>query len=727
MNSNRWLVLLDLLLVFTVEISSSPQQKEDIISTVFCSQSSKYRNDSSELHIEIYWNCTGDSKYIFMSCKGSQERKKTLDPSEMSCQASFEEENNRATRAAFCLGIFGAQNVSSMQTNNYRTWHCEWGRFALNISQQIPGTGSGSMQAAGTLYHIQRRNNTHLQTFHSTVTQNSSATTFSSSNKGNASSTIIGKVKTLVNNLTKYVNKSRNCSAEMVVELLRNIEAEVHSFIGEILNSEDVELPPSSNYSNRIIEFHGVIATSVNKTLKVPSTSEAGQSQILFVLPPGSIDLKNEGRIAIVMVVFKFASLCNDTDGLALGSSTEKRSSFLKSPVVSLLAMTKKSNVHTLQNNATLRFRIKRDNQSSVGCRFLSNRNGSKPFWSDKGMTFMDKYEENFTSCLTDHLTSFAVLISYNEDQSQFQLSKKEEKALDLITKIGCGFAILCLIGVIVTFSCVRTLSAMRYRIHLHLCVALVAAQVIFVTGVDATGIKEVCIAVAVMLHYFFTASFVWMCIEAVHMFIKIVSVFNIQRIRMRHYVALGWGVPAVIVVVSATVHYEGYGTSKFCWLSLEGNLIWAFLTPVVVIVLINAIVLVTITAVRISLKGNPLTPHENKKFTAALRTVVVLFPLLGLSWFFGLMGLLHFAISLHRKQGDLFEVEHNDMVRSSIKAIKDRHSLESSIRHEQKFRKGKANSKSSNGVNCGEKKIMLTKVSGLKRSEEQVKKATNV
>lgn len=70
-----------------------------IFCPVFCSQSSKYRNDSSELHIEIYWNCTGHSKYIFMSCKGSQERKKTLDLSGMSCQASFEEENNRATRA----------------------------------------------------------------------------------------------------------------------------------------------------------------------------------------------------------------------------------------------------------------------------------------------------------------------------------------------------------------------------------------------------------------------------------------------------------------------------------------------------------------------------------------------------------------------------------------------------------------------------------------------------
>lgn len=32
-----------------------------------------------------------------------------------------------------------------------------------------------------------------------------------------------------------------------VVELLRNIEAEVHSFVGEILNSEDVELPSCPN------------------------------------------------------------------------------------------------------------------------------------------------------------------------------------------------------------------------------------------------------------------------------------------------------------------------------------------------------------------------------------------------------------------------------------------------------------------------------------------------
>ena len=35
-----------------------------------------------------------------------------------------------------------------------------------------------------------------------------------------------------------------------------------------------------------------------------------------------------------------------------------------------------------------------------------------------------------------------------------------------------------------------RGLSAIRYRIHLNLCAALAAAQLIFVTGIDATEIK---------------------------------------------------------------------------------------------------------------------------------------------------------------------------------------------------------------------------------------------
>ena len=35
-----------------------------------------------------------------------------------------------------------------------------------------------------------------------------------------------------------------------------------------------------------------------------------------------------------------------------------------------------------------------------------------------------------------------------------------------------------------------RTLSAVRYRIHLNLCIALAAAQLVFIAGIEATDIK---------------------------------------------------------------------------------------------------------------------------------------------------------------------------------------------------------------------------------------------
>ncbi|VDI07793.1 Hypothetical predicted protein [Mytilus galloprovincialis] len=55
--------------------------------------------------------------------------------------------------------------------------------------------------------------------------------------------------------------------------------------------------------------------------------------------------------------------------------------------------------------------------------------------------------------------------------------------------------------------------------------------------------------------------------------------------------------VPAGIVGISASVtKLKGYGNDQFCWLSLETNLIWAFIGPALLVILIN--VIVTIIAV---------------------------------------------------------------------------------------------------------------------------------
>lgn len=55
--------------------------------------------------------------------------------------------------------------------------------------------------------------------------------------------------------------------------------------------------------------------------------------------------------------------------------------------------------------------------------------------------------------------------------------------------------------------------------------------------------IDGLCIAVAVLLHYFLLATFTWMGLEAVHMYIALVKVFNtyIRRYILK-FCIIGWG-----------------------------------------------------------------------------------------------------------------------------------------------------------------------------------------
>ncbi|XP_020610903.1 adhesion G protein-coupled receptor L3-like isoform X2 [Orbicella faveolata] len=698
-----------------------------------CTENNKLRTTNSFelLHGNFSWKCTRRSLQIDLSCKASQQKNATR----MCCEVSIQNKNNTLTRRpASCKGIVRTKKFNTDHNPEVRIFNCEWEWSSLNISLHINVSRKHGIYYPCTAPH----NNTYLQTCHMTLS--TTATTLTTAKRTTGSSAINETLTSVGKTLTKSVHgeTSRNCSATLIQELLMKIEETVRLFLSRILNTPATVLP---SFVDRFIELHGIITTNANDSLMVPDPLEEKESQGTFSLQRGSIDI-GRGRLGIVTVVFKFSALCNDTRDLGLDSADTNRSSLLQSPIVSVLAMTQNGSVGALQRNATLRFKIKRTEGSSIRCMFLNHTSTSnKSFWSDNGMTFVDNSEDNFTTCLTDHLTSFAVLIDYNNDDEKIQLSDTEKQVLDLITKTGSGFAIFCLLACVFTFARVRGLSDMRYRIHLNLCAALAAAQLVFVTGIDATKIKGVCVAVAVMLHYFFTASFTWMFVEAVHLFLKIVSVFNIRITRMRYYVAIGWGIPVLIVAISVSVYHEGYGTSKLCWLSLDGGFIWAFLIPVVIIVSINVFVLVAIIVVRVSLKGNPLSPGENKRFAAALKTVIVLFPLLGLCWFFGIVGVMtnsrpfiYAFVVLSSLQGFFILVFHcigNTEVRGSLKALKDRHSLESSIRQEQKkrLRESRTEQKISSSMraNPAGKKNLIKQVSGLKQSRKKREKATNV
>lgn len=77
------------------------------------------------------------------------------------------------------------------------------------------------------------------------------------------------------------------------------------------------------------------------------------------------------------------------------------------------------------------------------------------------------------------------------------------------------------------------------------------------------------CAVFAALLHFFFLAAFTWMFLEGVQLYIMLVEVFESEHSRRRYFYLVGYGVPALIVAVSAAVDYRSYGTDRV-WVHVE-------------------------------------------------------------------------------------------------------------------------------------------------------------
>uniref|UniRef100_A0A674DMF9 CD97 antigen-like n=1 Tax=Salmo trutta TaxID=8032 RepID=A0A674DMF9_SALTR len=247
--------------------------------------------------------------------------------------------------------------------------------------------------------------------------------------------------------------------------------------------------------------------------------------------------------------------------------------------------------------------------------------------WSDRGC-FLVKSNATHTVCSCYHLSSFAVLMALYEFKDTFQLQ--------LITWVGLSLSLLCLFICILTFSLIRSIRSTRNTIHLHLCLSLFIANLVFLVGISRTESQSACAVVAGLLHFFFLAAFCWMCLEGVQLFRMVVLVFN-TTFRPLYMMAGGYGVPAVIVAISALVNAKGYGTERHCWLNLEDGFIWSFFGPVCIIIMVNVFFFL-ITVWKLAQKFSSLNPDLDKlrKIKAFTITAVAQLCVLGTMWIFG-------------------------------------------------------------------------------------------
>ncbi|XP_045145630.1 adhesion G protein-coupled receptor E2 [Echinops telfairi] len=302
-------------------------------------------------------------------------------------------------------------------------------------------------------------------------------------------------------------------------------------------------------------------------------------------------------------------------------------------------AFLSKNGTHSLSSPVTFTFShhpVTPGLGQEVVCAFLEHEKGKCGHWATTGCRTVITRDDS-TTCSCTHLSSFAVLMAHYDTQ-------EENPVLTVITYVGLGLSLLCLLLAALTFLLCKDIQNTSTSIHLQLSLCLFLAHLLFLIGIDRTEPKMLCSIIAGALHYLYLAAFTWMFLEGLNLFLTarnltVVNYSSISRFMRKLMFPVGYGVPAVIVAISAAARPQLYGTSARCWLHTDKGFLWTFLGPVCAIVSVNLVFfLMTIWIV-----GNKLT-SLNKDVSTLQNTRMLTFKamsqlfILGCTWCLGIL-----------------------------------------------------------------------------------------
>ncbi|KAM9819463.1 adhesion G protein-coupled receptor L3 isoform 13-T13 [Syngnathus typhle] len=465
--------------------------------------------------------------------------------------------------------------------------------------------------------------------------------------------------------LTKLQKRERSCRffTQAMVETVNNLlQPRAQTAWRELSTAE--QLHSATLLLDTVETGAFMLADNLLKTDTVQETTDNIQLEVARLSTDGSLTdltfpqselhgnsiqlsastLKQHGRngeIRMAFVLYRNLGSYLSTENASVRLSSEavypNYSVIVNSPVI-MASINKESNKVYLSEPVifTVKHLQHSEENFNPNCSFWSySKRTMTGFWSTQDCRLLAT-NRTHTSCSCTHLTSFAVLMAHVEVK---KADSVHDLLLDVITWVGILLSLVCLLICIFTFCFFRGLQSDRNTIHKNLCISLFIAESLFLVGINRADQPIACAVFAALLHFFFLAAFTWMFLEGVQLYIMLVEVFESEHSRTKYFYLAGYGVPAVIVAVSAAVDYRSYGTDRVCWLRLDTYFIWSFIGPATLIIMLNVIFL-GIALYKMFHHTAILKPDSGclDNIKSWVIGAIALLCLLGLTWAFGLM-----------------------------------------------------------------------------------------
>uniref|UniRef100_A0A8C7DMP6 Adhesion G protein-coupled receptor B2 n=1 Tax=Oncorhynchus kisutch TaxID=8019 RepID=A0A8C7DMP6_ONCKI len=223
------------------------------------------------------------------------------------------------------------------------------------------------------------------------------------------------------------------------------------------------------------------------------------------------------------------------------------------------------------------------------------------------------------TKCLCSRISTYAILAQQAKDPDMGPSSMPSVPLL-----VGCGVSCSALLILLLIYAAFwRYIRSERSIILVNFCLSILASNMLILVGQSQTLGKGLCTVTAAFLHFFFLASFCWVLTEAWQSYLAVIGKMRTRLIRKR-FLCLGWG--------RHTQTHTHTRTHTLCWLSLEGGLLYAFVGPAAVIVLMNMLIGIVVFNKLMSRDGIS-DKSKKQRAGASLWSSCVVLPLLALTW----------------------------------------------------------------------------------------------
>ncbi|KAK1330674.1 hypothetical protein QTO34_010874 [Cnephaeus nilssonii] len=191
--------------------------------------------------------------------------------------------------------------------------------------------------------------------------------------------------------------------------------------------------------------------------------------------------------------------------------------------------------------------------------------------WSPEGCR-TEQPSPSQVLCRCHHLSYFAVLMQL----SPAPLPAELLAPLTYISLVGCSVSVVASLLSLRLHFHARKQSNFISRIHMHLHASVLLLNIAFLLS-PALALPSVpgaaCMALGAVLHYALLSCLTWMAIEGFNLYLLLGRVYNIY---IRRYVlklcAVGWGVPAFLVLLLLAINSSAYGRHMIPLSHSQGN-----------------------------------------------------------------------------------------------------------------------------------------------------------